>query len=57
MRSKNIHNIYKEKLMEKITEKKDRAEKIKEQQMRISEMCRTVKINDPFKSTTLSPQM
>ena len=43
MRSLNIHNIYKQKLLEKIIEKRERAEKIKEQQMRIAELCRTVK--------------
>jgi hypothetical protein len=31
MRSLNIHNIYKQKLLEKIIEKRERAEKIKEQ--------------------------
>lgn len=43
MRSLNIHNIYKQKLLEKIIEKRERAEKIKEQQMRIAELCRTVR--------------
>ena len=31
MRSMNIHSIYKQKLLEKIIEKRERAEKIKEQ--------------------------
>ena len=43
MRGMNIHNIYKQKLLEKIIEKRERAEKIKEQQMRIAELCRTVR--------------
>lgn len=43
MRSQNIHNIYKQKLVEKIIEKRERADKIKEQQLRISELCRTVR--------------
>ena len=43
MRSMNIHNIYKQKLVEKIIEKRERADKIKEQQMRIAELCRTVR--------------
>lgn len=30
MRGMNIHNIYKQKLLEKIIEKRERAEKIKE---------------------------
>ena len=47
MRSQNIHNLYKQKLMEKINEKKERAEKIKVQQSRIADMCRTVRV-DPF---------
>lgn len=42
MRSMNIQNIYKQKLLEKIIEKRERADKIKEQQMRIAELCRTV---------------
>lgn len=43
MRGQNIHNIYKQKLVEKLIEKRERAEKIKEQQHRISELCRTVR--------------
>ena len=39
MRSKNFHEMYKQKLMEKISEKKDRADKIKEQQQRIANIC------------------
>jgi transcriptional regulator of met regulon len=42
MRGQNIHNIYKQKLIEKIVEKKDRADKIKEQQRRIADLCRSV---------------
>ena len=42
-RTMNIHNIYKQKLLEKIIEKRERADKIKEQQMRIAELCRTVR--------------
>lgn len=43
MRGMNIHNIYKQKLVEKLIEKRDRADKIKEQQQRISDLCRTVR--------------
>ena len=43
MRGMNIHNIYKQKLVEKLIEKKERADKIKEQQQRISDLCRTVR--------------
>lgn len=43
LRGQNIHNIYKQKLVEKLVEKRERAEKIKEQQMRISDLCRTVR--------------
>ena len=43
LRTMNIHNIYKQKLLEKIIEKRERADKIKEQQMRIAELCRTVR--------------
>lgn len=42
-RGMNIHAIYKQKLLEKIVEKRERADKIKEQQMRIAELCRTVR--------------
>ncbi len=50
MRSMNFHSLYKQKLQEKITEKKERADRIKEQQMRIAEMCGTVRTIDPFKA-------
>jgi len=43
MRGMNIHNIYKQKLVEKLIEKRERADKIKEQQQRISDLCRTVR--------------
>ena len=43
LRGQNIHNIYKQKLVEKIIEKRERAEKIKEQQQRIADLCRTVR--------------
>ena len=39
--------------MEKLNEKKLRADKIKEQQKRIAEMCNTVKVADPFKNSTI----
>ena len=55
MRSLNIHNIYKQKLQEKIMEKKERAERIWEQQVRIADMCRTVRV-DPFQSSIVAPQ-
>ncbi len=38
MRSKNFHQMYKDKLVEKLVEKKERAEKIKEQQRRIADV-------------------
>ncbi len=41
MRGQNFHNLYKMKLMEKIVEKKERADRVKEQQRRIAEMCNT----------------
>ena len=49
MRSMNFHSLYKQKLQEKITEKKDRADRIKEQQQRIADMCGTVRTIDPFR--------
>ena len=55
MRGQNIHNIYKQKLVEKIIEKRERAEKIKEQQIRISELCRTVNHNPPSLCIANSP--
>ena len=55
MRGQNIHNIYKQKLVEKLIEKRERAEKIKEQQIRISELCRTVKHATPSLTVASSP--
>lgn len=58
MRSMNFHNMYKQKLQEKISEKKERADRIKEQQRRIADMVigggisNTVRTTlDPFRST------
>eukprot|EP00347_Sterkiella_histriomuscorum_P010768 403374992 len=65
MRSMNFHNMYKQKLQEKISEKKERADRIKEQQKRIADMVvgggiamgglgmmNSVRATiDPFKST------
>ncbi len=55
MRGQNIHNIYKQKLVEKLIEKRERADKIKEQQIRISELCRTVKHHPPSLTVATSP--
>jgi hypothetical protein len=52
MRGQNIHNIYKQKLVEKLIEKRERADKIKEQQQRISDLCRTVR-HQPAASMSL----
>lgn len=38
-RGKNFHELYKAKLVEKLMEKQERAQKVKEQQMRIAAMC------------------
>ncbi len=38
MRGLNFHNMYKQKLIEKINEKKERAEKVKEQQRKATEL-------------------
>ena len=54
LRGMNIHNIYKQKLVEKIIEKRERAEKIKEQQMRIADLCRVVRA-PPSHQRSLSP--
>lgn len=35
-RGKNFHQLYKQKLVERILEKKERAERVKEQQQRIA---------------------
>lgn len=51
MRGQNFHNLYKQKLIEKIVEKKERADKVKEQQRRIAEMCNTTRTMDPFKNS------
>ena len=40
--------MYKLKLIEKINEKKARADKVKEQQVRIAQMCGTARSNNPF---------
>ena len=56
LRGMNIHNIYKQKLVEKIIEKRERAEKIKEQQMRIADLCRVVRA-PPTQQRSLSPLM
>lgn len=50
-RGQNFHNIYKQKLMDKINEKKARADRVKEQQQRIAQMCSTTKTLDPFRQT------
>ena len=55
MRGQNIHNIYKQKLVEKIIEKRDRAEKIKEQQRRIADLCRTVRLPPASMTIPVSP--
>jgi len=51
MRSMNFHKMYKQKLLEKLEEKRERAERIKEQQRRIAEMCNTVRTIDPVSGT------
>ena len=56
LRGMNIHNIYKQKLVEKIIEKRERAEKIKEQQMRIADLCRVVRV-PPSHQRSVSPQV
>ncbi len=56
-RGMNIHNIYKQKLLEKIVEKRERADKIKEQQMRIAELCRTVRGPPPAVTPKVIPVM
>jgi len=55
MRGQNIHNIYKQKLVERLIEKRERADKIKEQQVRISELCRIVKHATPSLTVATSP--
>ena len=57
LRGMNIHNIYKQKLVEKIIEKRERAEKIKEQQMRIADLCRVVRAPPTHQQRSLSPLM
>ena len=51
-RSMNFHRMYKQKLLEKLEEKRERAERVKEQQRRIAEMCNTVRTIDPFSTGT-----
>ena len=52
-RGKNFHQLYKQKLVERILEKKERAERVKNQQKRIADMCGTqrVRVNRPFSTT------
>lgn len=52
-RGKNFHQLYKQKLVERILEKKERAERVKEQQQRIANMCGTqrVRVNRAFSQT------
>ena len=40
-RGKNFHQLYKQKLVEKLLEKKERAERVKEQQRKIANICST----------------
>lgn len=49
-RGKNFHQLYKQKLVERILEKKERAERVKEQQKRLASMCATqrVSVDRPF---------
>ena len=48
LRSKNFHELYKSKLVEKILEKQERAEVIKREQERISKACSTNRIRQSF---------
>jgi len=52
-RGKNFHQLYKQKLVERILEKKERAERVKEQQERIANMCGTqrVRVNRAMSQT------
>ena len=43
-RGKNFHQLYKQKLVERLLEKKERAERVKEQQTRIAKMCSTQRV-------------
>ncbi len=43
-RGKNFHQLYKQKLVERLLEKKERAERVKEQQNRIAKMCSTQRV-------------
>ena len=43
-RGKNFHNLYKQKLVERLLEKKERAERVKDQQRRIASMCATQRV-------------
>ena len=43
-RGKNFHELYKQKLVERIIEKKERADRVKEQQKRIADMCGTQRV-------------
>jgi hypothetical protein len=43
-RGKNFHLLYKQKLVERILEKKERADRVKIQQKRIADMCGTQRV-------------
>lgn len=43
-RGKNFHNLYKQKLVERLLEKKERADRVKDQQRRIASMCATQRV-------------
>ena len=43
-RGKNFHQLYKQKLVERLLEKKERADRVKEQQKRIASMCSTQRV-------------
>lgn len=40
-RGKNFHHLYKQKLVERILEKKERGDRVKHQQQRIAAICGT----------------
>ena len=54
-RGKNFHNLYKQKLVERMLEKKERAERVKDQQRRIASMCATqrIKVGRNLSSTAM----
>jgi len=43
-RGKNFHNLYKQKLVERLLEKKERATRVKDQQKRIASICATQRV-------------